>query len=152
MAGGHDRGGTLAVVIVALTGLLSTVSAALLSGQLANDAVETQLYIARDNAIKDQRRQIYVDYLRATAKACELAGSPGGSQKAVEDAAVDVLNQQARVLLVAGPAMERAVDNFSKELLPDPAQGRRYSDPCDLGAYRELRDAFLTAAKPDLQE
>jgi len=150
VADGPDRSNNRTVVVIALTGLLSTVGAAFLGGVLANNAVESQLYIARDTAIKDQRRQIYVDYLRATAKVCEIAG--GGDDKAINAAGVDVLNQQARVLLIAGPAMEKAVDNFTEQLVLNETAGRTDDNPCDLAAYRKLRDAFISAAKPDLQE
>ena len=149
MADGADRSNTRAMVVIAITGLLSTLGAAFLGGALANQAVETQVYVTRDFAIKDQRRTIYVDYLRATSKVCQLIGA--GDVEGTNAAAVELLNQQGRVLLIAGEHTRNAVDNFSNQLLAGETAASSVSDPCNLAVYRQLRDAFITAAEADLR-
>ena len=150
MADGADRSSNRAVVVVALSGLLATVGAAFLGGVLAQNAAETQLWIARHNALVDQKRLIYTDFLRATATACST--SEGDDEAAAETAAVALLNEQARVLLIAGEDTKRAVDNFSRELLPDETSPQTVPNPCELAAYRRLRDAFVTAAYKELED
>lgn len=155
MADGPDRSSNRGVVVVALSGLLATLGAAFLGGLLAQNAAETQLWIARHNALQDARREIYTDFLRATATACST--SDGSDEAAANAAVVGLLNAQARVLLIAGSDTKgsntkAAVDNFSRELLPDETSPATVPNPCELAAYRQLRQAFVTAASKELEE
>jgi hypothetical protein len=62
----------IVVVVVAIVGLLATVGSAALGGYWANKSAERQLESQRSAKIQDQRREIYVDYLRAVSNECAL--------------------------------------------------------------------------------
>jgi hypothetical protein len=141
MAGAPERSSTtpFMVVLVALVGLLSTVGAAALGGYWANRSVERQL----EEQIQDQRREIYVDYLRAAAEACLTSQSTTDEEATI----VDVLNQQGQVLLIASGGnsdLRDAVNSFTAAIL----SGEACSSPDALNAFR---DAFIEAAQPDLE-
>jgi hypothetical protein len=156
MAAGSDRSNTPAVVVaVAITGLLSTVGASLLGGLLANASLKDQLDRERSNAVKDQRRQVYVEYLRAAEKTCTLAGKDTSSQQNLDKlnaAGLELLDQQARVLLIAGEDVRNAVKPFTKQIIEgDVAKDPHH--PCvDFAVYDRLRTVFLDAAQPELEE
>ena len=72
MANATDRSNTpTVVVVVAVVGLLATVGSAALGGFWANRNVERQLKSERAAEIQDQRREIYLGYLRATTDVCD---------------------------------------------------------------------------------
>jgi CHASE1-domain containing sensor protein len=103
MADGANRSGApFVVVVVALVGLLSTIGAAALGGYWANQSVERQFESQRSAALQDQRRETYANYLRATAQFCTAVGEDPNSQK-TSKAVIELLNQHARVELLAGP-------------------------------------------------
>lgn len=149
MVGAPDRSNTPTVVVaVALMGLLATVGAAALGGYWANKSVERQLESERSAAIQDQRRQVYVDYLRATAQACD-AQSKGDDTK-TDATAIEVLNQQGRVLLIAGPSLHRAVSSFTHAVVFEEDPNKRAC--ADNKNYLGLRDEFIRSAQPDLDQ
>ncbi len=144
MADRANRSNTPAVVVVvAIVGLLSTISAAALGGYWTNRSVERQFESQRTAAIQDQRRAVYVDYLRATTQACEAAAvNPEGS-KALK-AVLELLNQQGRVSLIGSPNVRNAVAKFTEAVL--------HGDACDdENKYAVVRDVFVTSARPDLE-
>ena len=147
MADGSDRSSNRGVVLVALTGLLSTVLAAFVGGALAQGAAEEQAYSARRNALNDQRREIYADYVFATETAC--AAADDRDAKALTAAANDVLHQQVRVQLLADDATRAAVDKFTNLLITDETT---LIKACDLTTWGQLRDAFIKAAKKQIDE
>ena len=132
------------VVLVAVVGLLSTVGAAALGGYWTNKSVERELDSQRSAEIQDQRRVVYVDYLRAATQAC-VAWSTTTDEAKLNAAVVEVLNQQGGVLLIAeGRDLQEAVDEFTEGII----SGEACSSNEDLLA---LRDAFVEAAQPDLE-
>ena len=135
-------GAPYVVVVVAIVGLLSTIGAAALGGYWANRSVERQFESQRSAELQDQRRVIYVNYLRATAQLCTAIER----DRNVTEAAVEVLNQHSRVLLIAGPDLRAPLTSFTEALTSeDPA-------PChDFNTYKKFRDAFVDAAQPDLR-
>jgi hypothetical protein len=123
MAGAPERSSTpFVVVLVALVGLLSTVGAAALGGYWANRSVERQL----EEQIQDQRREVYVGYLRAATEAC--FPSQGTTDEAT---IVDVLNQQGQVMLIAGKDLRDAVGEFTDAILIS-------GEACTPDAFRRL--------------
>jgi len=135
------------VVVVAVVGLLASVGSAALGGFWANRSVERQFESQRSAQIQDLRRDIYAAYLRATAQWCTaLAASPKDVKQA-QKAQVELLDEQARVLLVAGPTLRTAVNEFTDEITK--SEEICLSD--DITPYDRLRTAFINGAKPDLQ-
>jgi hypothetical protein len=143
MAGAPERSSTPPVVVlVAVVGLLSTVGAAALGGYWTNQSVKRELDAQRTSEIQDQRREVYVDYLRTATQACLASGTTDEDYNA---AVVEVLNQQGRVLLIAeGRDLQEAVDEFTDGVISGEACS---SDEVLLA----LRDAFIEAAQPDLE-
>jgi type II secretory pathway pseudopilin PulG len=143
MADRGDRSGApFVVVAVAIVGLLSTIGAAALGGYWANRSVERQFESQRSAELQDQRRVIYVNYLRATAQLCTAIER----DRNVTEAVVELLNQHARVLLIAGPNLRAPLTRFTQEMTSeDPAACH------DFKKYVELRDAFVEGAQPDLK-
>jgi type II secretory pathway pseudopilin PulG len=135
------------VVVVALVGLLSTVGASALGGYWANRSVQRQFESQRSAEFQDQRRQVYVDYLTATTQACD---AQNGSDTAKADkTAIDVLNQQGRVLLIGGPQLRDSVSKFTQAIVfeDDPKK-----QACgDKAKYLALRNAFVESARRDLE-
>ena len=127
---------------MALVGLLSTVGAAALGGYFVNKSVERQLESERSAKIQDQRREVYVDYLRATTQACNA--QEAGDKTKVDATAVEVLNQHGRVLLIAGPALRDAVSKFTDAIIDGSGCASNKN-------YFARRDAFIEAAKHDLE-
>jgi hypothetical protein len=148
MVGTSDRSNTpLVVVLVAIMGLVSTVGAAALGGYWANKSVERQFESQRTAEIQDQRREVYVDYLRATTQACDAQDT--GDQAKIDATAVELLNQQSRVLLIGGPSLREAVTRFTDAIISEPD---RQKQACASNTnYLDLRDAFIDSAKPDLE-
>jgi hypothetical protein len=145
MATSADRGsGSLVVVAVAITGLLSTVGAAALGGYWANQSVQRQFDSQRQAQIQDQRRIEYSDFVRATAQLCEVRAESGLGPK-VNAAATEVLNQQGRVLLIASPSLRKSVDTLTYYVL-NAISGKG----CDNNKYITKRNAFVEAAKGEL--
>ena len=143
---GPDRSNTPGVVVVvAIVGLLATIGASALGGYWANRSVERQLESERSAAIQDQRREVYVDYMTATLRLC-LAWGQGDDEK-LEQAATDVLNQEGRVMLIAGPDMRQAVHEFTAALV----LVKKGADPACGKDYLTLRDAVIVGAEPDLE-
>src|SRR6266496_5029280 len=95
----HNRSGSLLVVAVAIVGLLSTIGASALGGYWANESVQRQFQSQRSAAIQDQRRAVYVDLIRATTPVCDAKGNKDAAK--YQSAAVELLNQQGRALLIA---------------------------------------------------
>jgi hypothetical protein len=142
------------VVVVAVVGLLASVGSAALGGYWANRSVERQLESQRSAEIQDQRREVYVDYLRAVANECQAvstyaqSGAEGDANKA-DMAAVEVLNQGSRVLLIAGPALKDTVSEGTSALVftDDPREG-----PCgDNDRLKRFLQSFIDGAQPDLE-
>jgi len=171
---GPDRGNTpVVVVVVAIVGLLATIGASALGGYWANRSVERQLESERSTAIQDQRREVYVDYLASTLRLCDAWGqvsidldqdpTAAGNQRAPADvlqrdkdkldaAALDLLNQHGRVVLIAGPDLTQAVTDFTEALVPDDSVGiPLVCSSGDLDPYVRFRDAFVKGAEPDLE-
>ncbi len=80
-------------------GLLSTIGASALGGYWANESVQRQFQSQRSAAIQDQRRAVYVDLIRATTPVCDAKGNKDAAK--YQSAAVELLNQQGRALLIA---------------------------------------------------
>jgi hypothetical protein len=142
MAGASERSNTPLVVLVAIVGLLSTVGAAALGGYFADRSVQRQLEAQRSAEIQDQRREVYVAYLRATTQACDAYMTD--DEATFDKAAVEVLNQHGHVQLMAGPDLHDAVQRFTDAIISAEACGSNE-------AYFAFRDAFLHAAEPDLE-
>jgi hypothetical protein len=133
----------IVVVVVAVVGLLASVGSAALGGYWANKSVERQLESQRSSAVQDQRREVYVAYLRAATEMCQAISEQDNDKG--KKALIELENQQAAVLLIAGPALNKAVDPFFHELTQ--------SDVCfgELEDYNRLRQKVLEAAQPDLK-
>ena len=147
MADKADRGGApYVVVVVALVGLLSTIGAAALGGYWANRSVERQFESQRSAALQVQRRDVYANFLRATAQFCTALGDdPTGESQRTKQALIELLNQHARVELVAGPNVRAPLTGFTDAMTDDKATG------CDFRKYLKLRNAFVRGAQPDLE-
>lgn len=147
MADKADRSGApFVVVVVAIVGLLSTIGAAALGGYWANRSVERQFESQRSAALQDQRREVYANYLRATAQFCSALGEdPTGEGQRTKQALVELLNQHARVDLVAGPNVRAPLTEFTDAMTDDKSTG------CDFEKYLKLRNAFVRGAQPDLK-
>jgi type II secretory pathway pseudopilin PulG len=145
MADKADRSGApFVVVVVAIVGLLSTIGAAALSGYWANRSVERQFESQRSAELQDQRREVYANYLRTTSQFCTAIGEDPDGQKA-QQAAIELLTQHARVLLIAGPDLRAPLTSFTEALTNANATG------CDYEKYVKFRDAFVVGAQPDLR-
>jgi hypothetical protein len=136
-------GGPSVVVVVALVGLLSTIGAAALGGYWANRSVERQFESQRSAELQDQRREVYANYLRATAQFCAL-GQDSNDQN-TNKALIELLNQDARVELLASPNLRVPLTGFTNALIDENATG------CDSRKYLKLRHAFVATAQPDLR-
>jgi hypothetical protein len=133
---------------VAIVGLLATVVSAWLGGYWANRSVERELESQRSAQIQDQRREVYLGYVEATTKICDAITT--GDQAQIDKAAVEVLNHQTRVLLIAGSRLRETVRELTEELVfaEDPS-----THPCSNAQnYVEFRDAFVEAAASDLPQ
>ena len=147
MAERTDRsGGPFVVVVVAIVGLLSTIGAAALGGYWANRSVERQFESQRSAALQDQRREVFANYLRATAQFCTaLEDEPTGESQRTRLALIELLNQHARVELVAGPNARAPLTRFTDAMIDEKSTG------CDSRNYLRLRNAFIRGAQPDLE-
>ena len=84
-----------------------------------------------------------MDYLRATTQACETYDRTEEPTK-IDAVAVEVLNQKARILLIAGsPNLREVVQRFTDGIIDRTA--------CQAEAYFAHQEAFLQGAKPDLE-
>jgi hypothetical protein len=104
--------------------------------------VEHQL----EEQIQVQRREVYVGYLRAAAQAC-LAWQTGDDDAKINDAVVEVWNQQGQVLLSASAEnsdLQEAVDRFTDAI----TSGEACRENPD---FLALRNTFVEAAQPDLE-
>jgi hypothetical protein len=134
------------VVVVAVVGLLASVGSAALGGFWANRSVEREFKSQRSAEIQDLRRDIYAAYLRSTAQWCTAVASPEDVKQA-QKAQVELLDEQARVLLVGGTALRTAVNEFTDGITTN-------KEIClgdDITPYDRLRTAFINGAKPDLK-
>jgi hypothetical protein len=122
-------------------------------------SVQRQLESERSAKIQDQRREVYVDYMRAALRDCDAwtrwhqdseAGSDLKRDEAeIQAAEIDVINKQGQVLLIAGPDLKQAVDGFTEALTNYPAG--EFPRACENNAaFLRLRNAFIDGAKPDL--
>ena len=136
--------GPSVVVVVAIVGLLSTTGAAALGGYWANRTVERQFESQRSAELQDQRREVYANYLRATAQFCTAVTEDPNPQK-TNKALVELLNQDARVDLLAGPNLRARLTGLTNALIDENATG------CDSRKYLKLRHAFVAGAQPDLR-
>jgi hypothetical protein len=140
------------VVVVAIVGLLASVVSAWLGGYWANRSVEREIESQRSAEIKDQRRDIYVEYLRLATQACEIRGTLDDVK--INHAVDELLTQQGLVLLIAGsntprgrgPSLEDAVTEFTDAI------GDMQGHVCDnADAFKPVRDRFVQAARQDLE-
>jgi CHASE1-domain containing sensor protein len=141
MASTGDRSGTpFVVILVALAGLLSTVGAAFLSGYWTNASVERQFEAQRNAQIYDQRRQLYVNYIKATFEKCAADETENEAEQIAKTLSFD--SAYASAQLIASPEVREPMTKWfnatSKEGCGDKA------DP--------LSDAFLEAAKQELDD
>jgi type II secretory pathway pseudopilin PulG len=136
--------GPSVVVVVAIVGLLSTIGAAALGGYWANRSVERQFESQRSAELQDQRREVYASYLRATAQFCTAVTEDPDAQ-GTKKALVELLNQDARVDLLAGPNLRAPLTGLTNALIDENATG------CDSRKYLQLRHAFVAGAQPDLR-
>lgn len=137
-----DRSGTpLVVIAVAIAGLLSTVGAAALGGYWANENVKRQFESQRTAQIQDQRRVVYVDFIRATTQACDA--SQTGNDAEIQKTAVEVVNQEARVLLIASPNTREPLTKLTDYVIR--------GEGCENDQYFGLRNAFIERAQQELQ-
>jgi type II secretory pathway pseudopilin PulG len=135
-----NRSGSLLVVAVAIVGLLSTIGASALGGYWANESVQRQFQSQRSAAIQDQRRAVYVDLMRTTTPVCDALQNKDAAK--YQSAAVELLNQKGRALLIATPSLRKPLTGFVDYVL-------RVKD-CDNAKYSALRDAFIDAAQKEL--
>jgi hypothetical protein len=137
------------VVVVAVVGLLATVSSAALGGYWANKNVERQFESQRSAKIQDQRREVYVDYLRAVSNECAFLNKGVEDKDALDKVLFEVLNQAGRVRLIAGPALKDAVGKSTTRLVFEWDQP---TSPCAGNPnLRRFLDEFADAAEPDLE-
>jgi len=152
VANATDRSNTpTVVVVVAVVGLLATVGSAALGGFWANRNVERQLRAERAAEIQDQRREIYLGYLRTTTDVCDAITA--GDQADLDRAAVEALNHQARVMLIAGSEVQTAVTEFTNALVfPNQVGLTEQEHPCaNAENYVEYQRGFLDAALPEFR-
>jgi hypothetical protein len=137
-----SRTGSYLVVAVAIVGLLSTISAAALGGYWANESVHRQFQSQRSAQIQDQRRAVYVDFLRATTRVCDAKGIEDNDAK-INAAEVELVNQQGHVLLIASPSLRKPIDDFVEYVASNRG--------CDNDQYFRFRNKFIDAAQLELQ-
>jgi hypothetical protein len=148
MAASSDRGNTpVVVVVVALVGLLSTVAASGLSAISTSYVANSQFWNQRTANVIDQRRAVYADYLRAVLSACITAKTNDEAKQ--DKAASELLNQQARVLLIGGNDVGNAASDLTNAVLFTEGPENACSSN-DLLIRR--RDAFVNSAKQDLEQ
>lgn len=141
MASTGDRSGSpLVVIVVALAGLLSTLGAAGLSGYWTNASVQRQFESQRNAQIQDQRRQVYVDYIGATAALC--AAEQTHSQDQLNNKTEALYRAYSRAELIATPEVRGPLDKLT-EAIREVGCGDE-ADP--------FFNAFLDAAKRELDE
>jgi len=121
-------------------GLLSTIGASALGGYWANESVQRQFQSQRSAAIQDQRRAVYVDLLRATTPVCDAKQNKDAAK--YQSAAVELVNQQGRVLLIATPSLRKPLTAFVDYV--------NSTEGCDNAKYLAFRDAFIDAAQKEL--
>ena len=141
MASTGDRSGTpFVVILVALAGLLSTLGAAFLSGSFTNASVERQFEAQRNAQIYDQRRQVYVNYIKATFEMC-VAGETANESKQIATI-LSLDGAYASAQLIATPKVREPMTKWFKATLKEGCGDK--TDP--------LSDAFLDAAKQELDD
>jgi type II secretory pathway pseudopilin PulG len=148
MAHTNRSSGTPIVVVVAIIGLLSTVGASALGGYWANKSVERQFESQRTAEVEDLRRNVYIDFLRATTQACLAQG--GQDEAKMEEAALDTVNQGALVYLLADPEVRGAVTEFTNSVV---AGGDSPTSACyDFESYAAEMGVFVDAALEELEQ
>jgi hypothetical protein len=149
MADSSNSRQTSVVVVVAIVGLVSTIGAAALGGYWANQSVERQFESQRSAQVEDQRREVYVNFLRSTVQACQAQGKAieTGSGDDVAEAnskANDVVTQGGLVVLIAG---RTEVQDAGSDLM----NGIAFDDVCqDDDRYISLFNAFVKSGRDDL--
>jgi type II secretory pathway pseudopilin PulG len=148
MADTNHSSGTPIVVVVAIIGLLSTIGASALGGYWANKSVERQFESQRTAEVDDLRRNVYIDFLRATTQACLAQG--GQDEAKVEETALDAVNQGALVYLLADPEVRGAVTAFTNSVV---AGGETRTSACyDFDRYAAEMNDFVDAALEELEQ
>jgi hypothetical protein len=140
-------------VIIAIGGLLSTLGAAFLGSYTSTNSVETTLNGQRFAQIQDQRRTVYADFISSTGTLCNgiievadhLDRLTTAEQAHLNTLAVGVLDEQARVLLIAGDGVTKPMQDLVNYSIQPGDQG------CEINKYLALRDAFVSSAQTDLQ-
>jgi hypothetical protein len=147
MAATSDRGNTpVVVVVVALVGLLSTVAASALSASAASSVADSQFWNQRTAEVIDQRRAVYADFLRAALAACVIAKT--GDDAKLDKAASDLLDQQARVLLIGGTEVGNVASDFTEAVAF--AEGPKNACTSN-DLLKQQRTAFVKSAQNDLK-
>jgi type II secretory pathway pseudopilin PulG len=109
------RSGTMIVVVVAVIGLLSTLGASALGGYWASRNVERQFESQRAAAVEDLRRDAYVDFLRASTRAC--VAQKNGDEKVIDASSQEVIDQGALVIFVSDDQLDDAATRIIEGVL-----------------------------------
>jgi hypothetical protein len=159
MADEGSRGGTRVVVVVAIVGLLSTLSASLVTGVLTVVAGNVQFENQRAAESENKRREVYANYQNSVTKVCQVDAEvygfgkpPTTEEKAglakINAALINVINLNGQVQLFAhSEQMQKAADELTKTMVADPDQ------ICGSNAaFLESQHRLIDAAKADLQQ
>jgi hypothetical protein len=140
-----EKGSSRVVVLVAIVGLVSTITASALSGIFTTLGVHDQFEQQRLAQSQDLRRGVYEEYLASTTQACIVflfASSDAQKSSAVKK----LEDAHARALLVSKEDLREPLDNFNDYMYQVTNQG----NDCE-AQYEKLRDEFIDAAKADLE-
>ena len=137
-----SRSGTPVVVIVAIIGLLSTVTASALGGYWASRSVERQIEFQRTAEVFELRREAYIQFLRATTQACNA--QEGGEQAKINSTGLEVIHQGALVHFLASPELDHVATPFMNAVID--------GDACaDLESFVGCANPFVDTARTELQ-
>jgi hypothetical protein len=141
-----EKGSSRVVVLVAIVGLVSTITASALSGIFTTLGVHDQFEQQRLAQSQDLRRGVYEEYLASTTQSCIVFLFAGSSDAQKNSAVKKLEDAHARALLVSKEDLREPLDNFNDYMYQVANQG----NDCE-AQYEKLRDEFIDAAKADLE-
>jgi len=82
-----------------------------------------------------------VEFIRATTQACDA--KEAGKDAEIQKTAVEVLNQEGRVLLIASPNTRQSLEKLTDYVIR--------GEGCEFDRYIKLRSAFIEGAQLELE-
>lgn len=145
------RNSSRGIIAVAIIGFIATVGSSALVSNLSYQTAKDTVSSERWAQLEDQRRATYSDFLRSVATLCDAYEGPELAQQKGIPVTSEIINQQSRMLLVAGPQMRDPVQKFIDYIRQIDRADPKHPH-CDDVQFNALRSAFLNAAKTDLPE